>query len=94
MKIEIAKINNRTIVVRLWNNKINDDNKIKNIILEKFFFSKYLLKIIKLQIKINNNVLDEPVDLGLTFPKKVSLEKKNVYKVFELWEIKKFTKVL
>ena len=50
--------------------------KIKNIILEILFFSKYLLKIIKLQIKINNNVLDEPVDLGLTFPKKVSLEKK------------------
>tara|TARA_Y100000816_G_C25829581_1_gene433879 strand:- start:24 stop:203 length:180 start_codon:yes stop_codon:yes gene_type:complete len=58
------------------------------------FFSKNLLKTKKV-ININNsNVLDEPVDLGLFFPKKVSLELKNVYNVLEDSEYKKLTNVL
>ena len=47
-------------------------------IFKKLFFSKNLLKIKKDIIIINNRALDEPVDLGLCFPKKVSLEEKNV----------------
>ena len=43
---------------------------------------KKSLKIKKEIININRSVLEEPVDLGLFFPKKVSLEKK-VYKVLE-----------
>tara|TARA_Y100001954_G_C15724601_1_gene560078 strand:- start:882 stop:1028 length:147 start_codon:yes stop_codon:yes gene_type:complete len=44
---------------------------------------KNLLKIKKEIIIINNKVLDEPVDLGLCFPRKVSLDVKNVYRVLE-----------
>ena len=38
---------------------------------------------------MSNSVLDDPVDLGLCFPRKVSLEKKNEYNVLELSEKKK-----
>tara|TARA_Y100000992_G_C21098153_1_gene411285 strand:+ start:322 stop:492 length:171 start_codon:yes stop_codon:yes gene_type:complete len=55
---------------------------------------KKLSKIKKEIIIINNMVLDEPVDLGLFFPKKVSDEKKNVYRALGSSMRMKFTKVL
>ena len=41
-------------------------------------------------IIINNKDLEDPVDLGLCFPRKVSLEKKKVYNVLDGSEVKKF----
>ena len=58
-----------------------------------FFFLKKFWKIIKDMMNINKKVLDDPVDLGLFLPKKVSLEVKKVYKDL-LSVYMKFTKVL